>query len=161
MKEPEELQEIYYKGTRKGMCSYYDKNFVYKMGLNVHPHPDKSAAVCGSGIHLAKSLAALKQLQPKAEEIYECKAGIIYGEDETKVRVGYCWIIRQVVEPVQIKFPENVLCGVEWLKAHYNDHTQQEIDNLGIEVITDRSKTTLKAGMKVGNIRTAMKAVTA
>jgi hypothetical protein len=48
------LPNIYYKGTRKNGVSYHDSSFVYRIGLNEHPKPDKSNTVYSSGIHLAK-----------------------------------------------------------------------------------------------------------
>jgi hypothetical protein len=52
------------------------------------------------------------------------------------------------------------LCGTDWMAAHEKDHTQEEVDSLGMEIITDRNHLTVRAGMKAGNIRTALKAVT-
>jgi hypothetical protein len=52
------------------------------------------------------------------------------------------------------------ICGMEWLEKHTDDHTQDEINNLGMELITDRQRVTVKAGMKATNLRTALKAIT-
>jgi hypothetical protein len=38
------------------------------------------------------------------------------------------------------------LCGREWLDKHKYDHTQAEVDALGMEIITPAGKTTVKAG---------------
>jgi hypothetical protein len=152
----EASQEYYYKGTNKGMVSEYDRRFVYHLGLNVHPDPDKSDVVCGRGIHLAKDVSTVK----KYAEVYRVKAGIIYGEDYSKIRVGHCWVIDRInpdAIPPGIGEP---LCGSEWLNKHIGDHTQAEIDALGMEIITERHHTTVKAGMTAKNLRTALTAVT-
>ena len=51
------------------------------------------------------------------------------------------------------KYKWTLLVDEKWYREHQNDHTQEEIDNLTIEIITDKSKKTLKAGMKNKDIR--------
>lgn len=153
----QEMQQFYYKGTRKGMVSCADSTFIYTMGLNTHPNPDKSTTVCSQGIHLAKDIPTLKKLCKNAEEYYLAKAGVIYGEDDEKVRVGYCWIISRLWT-VDVPLPKAPICGEDWFLKHLGDHSQEEIDNLKLELITDKSKTTISAGMTLKNIRTALKA---
>lgn len=153
-------QTVYYKGTRKGGVSYHDKSFVYHMGLNVHPRPDKTNTLCSDGIHLAKHKSDLTLFcGTTPEEVYECRAGVIYAEDNDKVRVGYCFVDRLIQPEFLAIVPENTLCGAAWLKEHWGDHTQAEIDSLGMEVITPRSTVTVKAKMTAKNVRTAVQAV--
>ena len=90
-------QKYYFKATRANGVSGYDDQFHYKLGLNVHPAPDKSNdASCGIGIHLAKTLTAAQHYVPRATEYYLAKAGVILGEDTKKIRCDSCFLIRQI-----------------------------------------------------------------
>lgn len=80
------MTDLYYKATRADGISFYDPSFQYHIGQNIHPKPDrKSAEPCGVGIHLAKSIDAVKHLKPNLEELYEAFPGVILGEDDEKV----------------------------------------------------------------------------
>ena len=147
------MQEVYYKGTRKDGVSFYDRNFIFHLGLNVHPNSDKDSTVlCGEGIHLAKSLEALKDLCPRPVEIYEARPGVILAEDNIKVRVAYCFLDRLISRtgfPSALAVAKGIpICGQEWLNKHSSDITQADIDALRLEVISDKHKFKVSLGMK-------------
>ena len=145
---------FYYKGTRAGMVSYYDSSFVYKYGLNIHPDPDKSSQVCSKGIHLAKSLKS--KVIKNAQEVYLARPGVIYGEDDEKIRTGHCWLIAKI-DPVTYTPPKNLLCEQEWLEEHLCDHTQEEIENLEMEIAAGEEHFRFNAKTKAKELRTALK----
>jgi hypothetical protein len=154
-------ENIYYKGTRKGGASLRDPRFVYHMGLNVHPHPDLSSQLCSEGIHLARDMVSLRRLAPGYEEVYECRAGVILAEDSEKIRVSYCFVDKKLEIPLDWSkicpgIPLNPICGMDWIKEHYNKFTQDDYDKLGITIKTDRSEVTLTAKNKVKDMRTVM-----
>ncbi len=158
---------IYYKGTKTGGLSYqckYVPKIVYKLGLIEHPSPDKSSKLCSDGIHMAKSIEALRGMGMAKEEIWECEAGTIYAEDSQKVRVGYCFVKKLIQTgpkptPPWGSLPTDPLCGREWLEAHYFDHTKEEIESLGMVVTTGRQTITVKSKIKPNDLRTAIKAI--
>lgn len=118
-------QEIYYKATRAGGVSGHDRDFIYKLGLNVHPHPDKEdISACGVGIHLAKTEEAAKRYVPSWKQIYEAKAGVILGEDHDKIRVTHCFLTRLMASP-DLVFPQRPTLCDEWLKKHALDVTME------------------------------------
>jgi hypothetical protein len=172
------MDEYYYKATRSDGSSYYggEPVIIYKEGMIIHPAPDrKSDASCGAGIHLAKTLGFAKRYCITGGRIFLAKAGVILGEDSEKVRCASCFVVRELSAD-DIKRAENEaelqkklgavwatggLCGKDWLIQHLNDVTQEDIDNQGLELITNNHKVVLKAGMKKGNIKTALTAVMA
>ncbi len=116
----------YYKATRVSGFSFYDPKFQYHIGQNVHPAPDKTTKeVCGEGIHLAKTLEALKKLQPNYQEIYEASPGVILAEDDDKLRCASCLIIKKLepkeYRPLPEGTPINTLCGRDWILEHAHD----------------------------------------
>ncbi len=165
-------QRYYFKATKEGGISGADANFVYTLGQNIHPDPDrKSKSACGTGIHLAKTLVVAKKYVPKATEYYLAEAGVILGEDDDKVRCASCVLVRQltkvqvkrilkraqtVIEEERRKVKQEIercnrlgrfantggLCGLPWLESHFFDHTQEEIDNLSIVIFKDDRKMT-------------------
>lgn len=158
------MKEVYYKGTRKGGVSFYDRNFVFHLGLNVHPNPDKnSATLCGEGIHLAKSLVTLKDLCPRPVEIYEARAGVILAEDNIKVRVAYCFLDKLISTdgfPTVLSVAKGIpICGQDWLNRHASDISQADIDNLKLEVISDKHKFKVGLSMKAKDRKYLLKQV--
>ncbi len=149
----------YLKATRLGGVSFHDANFVYHLGLNVHPNPDKSSVVCGVGIHLAKSLRAAFYYVPKAEEVYLAKPGPILGEGDDKVRVAYCFIIKKLTRKQvdilrtyegvnlddrqynEIKkewgdlFSTGGIAGKQWLERYLLNFPFSEAKTQGLELI--------------------------
>lgn len=122
-------QQYYIKATLDGGVSGHDSNFIYRLGHNTHPNPDrKSKEACGEGIHLAKTINAAKRYVPKATEFYVTKPGEILGEDRDKIRVADCDLLFQVPKS-QLKginyllggnAPQttNPLCGCDWLASN-------------------------------------------
>lgn len=161
MEENEIRPNIYYKATRKGGVSIYDRHFIYHMGLNIHTAPDKGSTICSEGIHLAKNMADLCRLASGYEEVYECRAGVILAEDMEKIRVAYCFVDKQVEIPIDWSkvcpgIPSNPLCGMDWVKEHYNHFTQEDYDKLGITIKTDRREVTITAKNKLKDVRTVI-----
>ena len=158
--------ERYFKGTHKNGLSFYDHKFIYHLGLNVHPSPDRSNIICGAGLHLAKSLAALDELAPKAEEIYLAEPGVILAEDNEKVRVAYCWLRRQLsqkeiatIRATEPKKTDKYLCGDDWFRKHALDVTMADIEKQTIEITGGRVRLTLTntQGIKRKALREALK----
>jgi hypothetical protein len=155
-----ELKNRYYKGTRKGGVSFHDSAFVYHLGLNEQLNPDKSSAICSQGIHLAKDMQSLKRLCPDAEEIYEARAGVILSEDEEKIRVAYCFLIKQIDKPPDFLGSGPIpICGFDWLNKHEKEFTQADYEALGMTVKTDNHTLTIKAGINPRNLKTALSAI--
>ena len=94
------MADIYFKATRKGGVSFHDRAFVYHLGQNVHPKPDREDdGACGRGIHLAKTLndaRAFAANEGGNVEYYTAEAGVILGEDSYKVRCASCVILKQL-----------------------------------------------------------------
>ena len=135
------MDNIYFKATKANGVSGHDPSLVYKLGLNVHPCPDKiSNAACGVGIHLAKTVELAKRFVKGWKEIYEAKAGVIIGEDSEKVRVTHCFLTR-LIDVADIQFPNHpCLCGDEWLTLHAFDVTTDQILQQGIEIKSPNCK---------------------
>jgi len=143
-----EQQEIYYKATRANGVSGRDSSFVYHLGLNVHPNPDKkSKATCGEGIHLAKTIIAAKKYVPNWKEIYEAKAGVILGEDDDKIRVTHCFLLRRI-SPVDITYPKRPSLCDDWVNKHARDITPEMIASQTLEISNNGKRLTLNLGMK-------------
>jgi hypothetical protein len=146
------MAEHWYKATRKGGVSFRDPTFVYHLGMNVHPEPDKSNTLCSRGIHLANW-----------EEIYIVEPGVILAEDDDKARVASCFVIRMLstneIGIDKIEPSTEPLCGWDWLKKHSNDITQSMWNEQGIEIIADRNKVNIKATVKPKDIKVAIGAV--
>jgi len=153
-------QEIYYKATKAKGVSGYDPNFIYHLGINAHPNPDrKSNDACGEGIHLAKSIEIAKSLCSDWKEIYEAKAGVILGEDSKKIRVASCVLVRRI-EHSDFKMPNCPSLNDEWLDKHLYDITPDDIANQTLEIIEDdKVKICLKASMRKKDARDALKLV--
>ena len=79
-----------FKGLTKGMASYYDPSFVYKVGVwNTCPELDTtSKEACGQGLHLCKRIKDVKKFVPDLEFICSAKYRNKVAEDSEKVRVG-------------------------------------------------------------------------
>jgi len=162
-------QVYYYKATDKGGVSHYPygAKYTYHIGLNVHPKPDKkSKSSCGEGIHLAKTVKGALTYVKDAGEIYLARAGVILGEDATKVRCTHCWIDRQLSREEIDRVKENdkimadlslktvePLCGFNWLKDHAGDVTQEMIDACTLEVSSGTRTLTLKNKLKKKDLR--------
>jgi len=159
--------ERYFKGTRKGGISFYDRKFIYHLGLNVHPSPDRRSDIsCGAGLHLAKSLSALDSLAPGAEEIYLAEPGVILAEDVGKVRVAYCWLRRQLsqkeiatIRATESPKTDKYLCGDDWFRKHALDVTMEDIEKQTIEITGGRVRLTLTntQGIKHKVLRESLK----
>ncbi len=156
--------EKYYKVLAPGMIAKDMPSYVYKPGLN-EPRLGKI-----EGILLWKSLDdAIKEYRT-GDEVYLAEPGVILREQLYSIQVAYCFIRERVpTETVNRIWHDEMLikshnlvcppiCGLDWLKEHEKDHTQQEIDSLEMVIITPTSKTTLKAGMKAKDVREAIKA---
>jgi hypothetical protein len=170
------------------MVSIQDKNFVYHMGLNIDIWPvNKSNGVCIYGLHLAKTISMALSFASYGSEIYTARPGVIYGEDDGKVRCAYIWIDkllsllevnelrdieeresreakrvkkeREEQEKILSRFPSNPICGEDWIKAHYTDVTQADIDNCKLEIINGSQTLTLKANMSEGDIKSILTGV--
>lgn len=95
------MNDTYFKVTREGGVSIYDENFVYRIGIVVHPNPDrKSGAACGEGLHLFKSFIKAENtyVPGGVREIYVVHAGVILGEDYEKVRCASCDVLKLLNE---------------------------------------------------------------
>jgi len=181
----------YYKATLAGgesqRADKNDSKFVYRLGLNVHPNPDKTSDLpCGEGIHLAKSIETAFIYSPDATEVYEAKPGVILGEDCDKVRVAYCFITRKVPEKeiseakrkrkeakekqlIEEKKRQEFITlygceppslpGEDWLKKHVHDITWEDYNKQTLTVVSGNSKLTLSAKMKAKDIRVALSVV--
>lgn len=161
------MQKYYYKATLDNGVSRSDSTFIYKLGLNTHPKPDKlSKESCGVGIHLAKTISIAKRYVPEATEFYLAKAGVILGEDENKIRCSSCILVRKLsqkavnraldIEALQDEQKKKLgsllntggLCGKDWLLKHMCDVTEEDINNLKIEVKSNGHKFKLGLAMK-------------
>jgi len=141
-------QEIYYKATRANGVSGRDPLFIYHIGINIHPNPDrKNTAACGIGIHLAKTIDIAKKYVPGWKEIYEAKAGVILGEDKEKVRCASCQLTRLISSP-KIKFPKRPCLCEEWFNKHYLDITSEDIAKQTLEIHSGGQKMTITTKMK-------------
>lgn len=155
-----ELENRYYKGTKKGGVSFHDSAFVYHLGLNEQPNPDKTSKICSQGIHLAKDMQSLRRLCPDAEEIYECRTGVILAEDTEKVRVTYCFLDKQITKPLDFLGSAPIpICGFDWLNKHGKDFKQEDYEALSMTVKTEKHTLTIKAGVNPLNLKTAMSAI--
>ncbi len=158
------MAERWYKATRKFGVSIYDHNFVYSLGMNIHPNPDRSNKLCSQGIHLAKTLEATKRLSKEWEEIYLAEPGVILAEDEEKARVASCFIIRKLNDDevhngiMNHIFLQNPLCGWDWIRKHGNI-TQSIWEQQMIEIVAGNNKLKLKANVNPRDIRNAISAI--
>ena len=133
------MQEIYYKATKAKGVSGYDPNFVYHLGMNVHPNPDrKSNDACGEGIHLAKSIETAKRLCNSWKEIYAAEAGVILGEDRDKIRCASCFILRVIDVNYDFVLPNRPSLNDKWLDEHAFDITMEDIQSQKLEIINGR-----------------------
>jgi hypothetical protein len=85
--------------------------------------------------------------------------GVILAEDFEKVRVAYCFLIRQLSGLLDFPLPQNPLCGTAWLEKHSMDFTWDDFNKLGITIKTDKREVTLKAAMKSKDIRTVISSI--
>lgn len=170
--EKVETQIFYIKGTLKGGDSVakYEPKIHYKLGMNIHPSPDKTDTLCSAGIHLAKSLKSAKRLCPEATEFYLAKSGVIYAEDSEKIRTGSAEIVMKLdtdmiyalggIElPKDWHIPDNPLCGQDWFQKHWHKVSQQDIDNQRLTVKTDRQEVCLSPKLKKKDIREILGAI--
>lgn len=136
-------QEYYFKATRNNGESGYDSGFRYKLGMNIHPKPDKkSRAACGIGIHLAKTIEVALRFVSRASEIYLAKPGVILGEDDEKLRCGSCFLIKKLdkeevehyEKQSELRLPTNPICGQDWLNQHQFDISWQDFYNQTIVI---------------------------
>lgn len=141
-------QEIYYKATKANGTSGYDKDFTYRLGLNVHPRPNKKdTSACGVGIHLAKTIKIAKGYVSGWKEIYEARAGIILGEDEKKIRTTHCFLTRCIATS-DITYPKKPSLCDEWVNEHAYDITMAQIKAQTLEVVSPNHRTCITLGMK-------------
>jgi len=79
-----------FKGLTKGMASYYDPSFVYKIGVwNTCPELDTvSKEACGKGLHLCKRIEDVKGFVPDLAFVCSVKYRNKVAEDSEKVRVN-------------------------------------------------------------------------
>ena len=167
------MQEIYYKATRKDGTSYRDPSFSYHLGLNIHPNPDrKSESACGEGLHLGKTIVDALTYTEDDAEIYLARAGVILGEDSTKIRCSYCWLDRKlsVEETTEVKKEHkhrqemaagkiDPLFGNDWLQKHGLDYTQADIDNLTLTVTSGKREVTVKNKLKRKDLKVVLSTV--
>jgi hypothetical protein len=168
------MRQYYYKATLKNGVSVREPKIIYRIGLIVHTNPDRSSKeACGVGIHLAKTLCAARKYVPRAEEFYLAEAGVILGEDEDKIRCASCKIIKQLTNRQlrHIEFEEKTeeekskmrermrkgftepLCGNDWFNKHWNDITQEEIEEQRLIVKTERGEISLSPIVSKRDIR--------
>jgi len=183
MPKPEDNHQKYYKLTKEGGVSYYDNGFVYNLGLNVHPCPNKlSQSSCGEGLHLAKTIGEGRKNVPYADaEVYMARPGVILGEDSTKVRCAYIWLdrlltldeIKEVeksemttkeakkqLEKMLRGLPPAPLCGQDWIKEHGLDFTDEDFRKLTLTVAVDGKQTmTIRPNLKKKEMRTVLAAL--
>ncbi len=166
-------KDHYIKATLKGGQSSFNPPFIYKLGINVHPKPDrKSESACGEGLHLAKSFKAAKEYCKQAKEFYLAQAGVILGEDNDKVRCASVNIIRRLSDseiyaldnkdiPVEWHIPDPPLCGWEWLKSNWHNITPSDINNQTLEISVPHHTMKLKAVLNRKDIKSYLSAITA
>lgn len=152
-------QEIYYKATKSHGVSGQDPNFIYHIGVNKHPNPDrKSKDACGIGIHLAKTIEAAKRYVRDWSEIYEAKAGKILGENSNKVRCTSCELIRIIERKRKdVVFPNKPCLCEEWINEHWNDISQLEIDNQTLSIGNNGTTINIKQKAKKKDIKYLVK----
>jgi hypothetical protein len=160
----------YIKATLKDGVSKWDNTFVYHLGLNVHPDPDKSSVLCSRGIHLAKNLRSAMMLCPSAVEFYLAKPGVILAEDAEKVRVAYCFLIKLINkdqllilkrhehicpdELLSIReewgylFDTGGIAGKKWIERYLLQYPFIDERNQGLQLIKD--------GKTVSNIKNSI-----
>lgn len=160
------MQKFYIKATRDGGQSGRDASFVYHLGINVHPNPDrKSKFACGEGIHLAKTVALAKFYVPTATEFYVAEAGVILGEDNEKARCASCKLIAKIPKESLsaldglLKLDGNTLCGRDWLEKNMFRVTWEDIKGQRLVVTKDKKRVTLPFEMKSKDRRTVLKAL--
>lgn len=93
------MSDLYFKTTRRGGKSETAPHIIYRVGMVVHPDPDReSKSACGKGIHLWKTLKEAERffVSGAEKEIYLASPGVILGEDSTKIRCASCDIIKKL-----------------------------------------------------------------
>ncbi len=175
---------IYYKGTLARSVAKYDGKFVYNLGMNTHPNPDKkSTAACGAGLHLWKTLE--KAIYEGYPEIYEAKAGVILGEDTEKVRCANVFLVRRLtddeiaainraaenkrIEAQKLKdaessysklgLPYNCFVDSEWIKKSLATFSQSDYEKLGIEITTPKRKVTITTKLPAKDRKQILEAI--
>jgi hypothetical protein len=175
---------IYYKGTLASGVAKHDGRFVYNLGMNTHPNPDrKSTNACGCGLHLWKTLE--KAIFEGYPEIYEARAGVILGEDEQKVRCANVFLIRRItddeitainketenkrIEAIKQKeaadyyrkldLPYNCFVDHDWIKKSLATFSQSDYEKLGIEITTPKRKVTITTKLPAKDRRQILEAI--
>ena len=110
---------------------------------------------------IRKTERLFEQLDLTVEEVVIVSSTIHEAEDMEKIRVAYCFVDKQVEIPIDWSkvcpgIPSNPLCGMDWVKEHYNHFTQEDYDKLGITIKTDRREVTITAKNKLKDVRTVI-----